>query len=347
MPVAPVLDFPLYVYWNVTSRCNLRCAHCLSDSGAARKGEMSYSQGVALIDEMAANRAFFLYLSGGEPFLRPDLLELIERARAYGISVSLATNGVFVTPEKAGHLKSLGVAEVMVSLDGPDAASHDAFRGVPGTFHAALRALEILRAQGLRTAVSTMVRPEIIPLLSEIHGLVAQRGAHAWRLSGTCPVGRGRELYAEIGLSAGEIHHLARYVAETTSEGGSVAVFLEDPLPMKSWGLEGRISLRPATCMAGRVLCCVQSDGTVTPCVLFDLPMGSLKQQTLKEIWQSSETVLKLRAVSPATLQGRCALCPKVSSCNGGCRAHSWSEYGDVFASDPVCLDGLAVEEGS
>src|SRR2546423_15661162 len=102
--VIPTLQFPLSVYWNITSICNLRCDHCLSRSGKKLPGELTHSEAMDLLDELIDNKVFYLYIAGGEPLLRKDIFEIIERAREHGISVSMATNGTYVTSEKVAHI---------------------------------------------------------------------------------------------------------------------------------------------------------------------------------------------------------------------------------------------------
>lgn len=334
----PTLDFPMYVYWNVTSICNLRCAHCLSRSGKMRPGELSHEQAMGLMDEIIANRAFYLYIAGGEPLLRKDLFTIIERATSNGISVSMATNGAYVTPEVAQRLKRLNVTDVMVSLDGADAETHDTFRMVPGAFEQALTAMDMLLEADLSVSVGTVVCRQTVQQLDSMYDIVNGKGIPTWRLTGMCPVGRGHEIYYQTGLSRDEIRTLADFCDRKFEQNSTTKVLLDDPLPMKIWALEGKSSIQPGKCGAGRALCCVQYDGTVTPCVLFDHPVGNIKESSLKEIWKTADMFRDMRNVNADTLKGKCTSCAKVTNCNGACRAHAWFEYGDIQAPDPICL---------
>jgi radical SAM protein with 4Fe4S-binding SPASM domain len=336
--VVPTMDFPMYVYWNITSLCNLRCTHCLSRSGIKRPGELTSAEAMSLLDELIANRAFYLYIAGGEPFLRKDLFAILEKATSNKISVSMATNGTYMTPEKAARLKELRLTDVMVSMDGGDSETHDAFRMVPGAFNDALRAMDLLLDARVPMSVGTVVCRQTVGQLDQMYDLLLEKGVPMWRLTGMCPVGRGHEIYYQTGLSAAEIRTVADFCARKMIENGPTKVTLDDPLPMKIWALEGKSPVKPAKCGAGRALCCVQFDGTVTPCVLFDHPIDNIRNSSLKHIWQTSEFFHEMREVNATTIKGKCTSCSKVQNCNGACRAHAWFEYRDIKAPDPVCL---------
>ena len=333
----PVFNYPMSVYWNITSICNLRCDHCLSRSGKKQPGELTHAQAMDLVDELVANRVFFLYIAGGEPFLRKDLFDIIERARAGGVRVYMATNATYLTRERALRLRELGLEDVLVSLDGVDAKTHDTFRRVPGAYRDALRGMDILLEAGVQMSVGTVVCKQTVAQLDGMHELLRAKGVPVWRLTGMCPVGRGHEIYYKTGLAVEEIRHLAGFVAAHVDD-PDMRIHLDDPLPMKIWALEGKSPVRPAKCGAARTLCCVQYNGAVTPCVLFDHPVGNIKDSSLGEVWRNAPFFTDMRGVNPDTLTGKCTSCSKVSSCNGACRAHAWFEYGDITAPDPVCL---------
>ncbi|MFF4692411.1 radical SAM protein [Streptomyces sp. NPDC001307] len=333
----PTFNYPMSVYWNITSICNLRCDHCLSRSGKKQPGELTHEEAMRLVDELVSNRVFFLYIAGGEPLLRKDLFQVIERAREGGVRVYMATNGTYMTPEKAARIRELELEDVLVSLDGVDAKTHDTFRRVPGAYRDALNAMDTLLDAGVGMSVGTVVCRQTVSQLDDMHALLKNKGVPVWRLTGMCPVGRGHEIYYQTGLGVDEIRHLADFVAEHTGD-PDMRVHLDDPLPMKIWALQGKSPVQPAKCGAGRTLCCVQYDGTVTPCVLFDHPVGNIKDSSLGEVWRSAPFFAGMREVSSTTLTGKCTSCSKVVDCNGACRAHAWFEYGDLKAPDPVCL---------
>jgi mycofactocin radical SAM maturase len=336
--VIPTLGFPLSVYWNITSICNLRCSHCLSRSGKKLPGELTHAEAMRLVDELIENKVFYLYIAGGEPLLRKDLFQVIEKARAAGISVSMATNGTYITPATAARIRDLGLLDLLVSMDGADAATHDAFRKVPGAFDSAMRAIDLILETGIPMSVGTVVCRQTIDQIDDMYQIMVRKGVPVWRLTGICPVGRGHEIYYQTGLSRDHIHRLVDFFTEHNGPGQPVRVSLDDPLPMKIWALEGKSPVPLQKCGAGRAICCVQYDGSVTPCVLFDEPVGNIRDGSLRQVWETAPFFREMRDVNADTLTGKCTTCGKLSKCNGACRAHAWFEYGEITAPDPVCL---------
>jgi MoaA/NifB/PqqE/SkfB family radical SAM enzyme len=154
------------VVWNVGRRCNLRCVHCYSGSRDRRyEGELDTAEGKALIDDLAGFGVPVILFSGGEPLMRPDILELIAHARARGVRSVLSSNGTLITAELARELKGLQLSYVGVSLDGLE-PTHDRFRGVQGAFAQAMAGLRNCREAGIKVGCaspSTAATPRTSP----------------------------------------------------------------------------------------------------------------------------------------------------------------------------------------
>src|SRR4030042_2577021 len=141
------------VVWHVGRRCNLRCVHCYSGARDRRyEGELDTAEGKALIDDLAGFGVPVILFSGGEPLMRPDILELIAHARARGVRSVLSSNGTLITAELARELKGLQLSYVGVSLDGLE-PTHDRFRGVEGAFARAMAGLRNCRGGGVKGGV--------------------------------------------------------------------------------------------------------------------------------------------------------------------------------------------------
>ena len=123
------------VVWNLTRTCNLKCVHCYTDSAAATyPNELSTEQAKAVLDDLAEFKVPAVLFSGGEPLVRPDLLELAAYARSKDLHVVLSTNGTLIDREAAQRLKDQQFAYVGISLDSATPEVHDSFRGVAGAF---------------------------------------------------------------------------------------------------------------------------------------------------------------------------------------------------------------------
>jgi MoaA/NifB/PqqE/SkfB family radical SAM enzyme len=112
------LRAPVNLTWEITLQCNLRCAHCLSDSGIAAPDELSARQCLILVDELTALKVFQVNIGGGEPFIRKDFLDLLSYAHAKGLVTCVSTNGTVIDDDLAKRLAKLKMLYLQVSLDG-------------------------------------------------------------------------------------------------------------------------------------------------------------------------------------------------------------------------------------
>jgi len=146
---------PILVVWNFTWACNLRCKHCYASAGPRpRPSELTTEEALRTVRKLADAGVTIIAFSGGEPLMRKDIFEVLGVARDYGIYTALATNGTLITREVARRLRELDICYVEISVDGANPETHDAFRGVPGDFAAALRGVRNCVAEGLWTQVA-------------------------------------------------------------------------------------------------------------------------------------------------------------------------------------------------
>ncbi len=189
---------PRLVAWELTNRCNLRCRHCrAADAGEAVEGELTPEEALHLVDEIAEFAPLTLILSGGEPLVREDFLDIVRAGVKKELRVAVATNGVLLDEAMARTLKDEGVSRVSLSLDGADAATHDGLRGLDGAYDQLMAAAARLREAGLPFQINTTVTANNVDQLSEIVALVPTLGAveHCTEVLG----GRHRRGSAEHG----------------------------------------------------------------------------------------------------------------------------------------------------
>lgn len=149
---------PTLVSWNVTSRCNLRCAHCYMDAGDGGGAlELSTSEAKMLVDQVNRAGSPVLILSGGEPLLRDDLFEIAEYGTQQGLRMAIGTNGTLIDDRTAVRLAGAGIRKAAISLDSADPGVHDRFRGVTGAWERAVAGIEACRDAGIPVQVHTTV----------------------------------------------------------------------------------------------------------------------------------------------------------------------------------------------
>lgn len=167
----------------VTRSCNLACRHCRAEAHPEPfEGELTTGEIKNLLDSFAEAGSPMVIFTGGEPLLRPDIFELIDHAHKNGLVCACSPNGTLIDAENARKLKEAGVNRCSISIDGPDAKSHDALRGVPGAFEASMRGIRHLREAGLPFQINTTVTRNNLDSFKDIFDLCQNMGACAWHI---------------------------------------------------------------------------------------------------------------------------------------------------------------------
>lgn len=326
------LAAPLYVVWETTLDCNAKCIHCYSDAsfGRAQQRGLPTPKALEVIDQLAEAGVLILAFSGGEPLLREDWALLASHAVSKGMHVSIATNGLAVNERVAKELAKIGVQNISVSIDGDNAATHEAVRRIPGIFEAACSAVTRLRAQDLRVTVNfTPMRLNFKQALGVID--LAQRlGANKVNLTEYVYLSRGgldlmlqpEELKEVVELWIAESSR--RELIEVDWHDCRVALLLP---PEEAKNYTG--------CGAGYTHCRITLAGDVTPCVVLPMTVGNLNDQDFKDIWRNSKLLAQIRNRENIR-EGNCSSCEHKATC-GGCRAISYAASGHPFSGDPTC----------
>lgn len=322
------------VFWETTAACNLRCAHCRVETGEEASGdEMSYDQACSLLSDIASFATPVIVLSGGEPLVRRDIIDISRFGSDLGLRMALATNGTLVTAEIAGDLKGAGVVQASVSIDGADAAVHDAFRRVPGSFDQALSGIRLLKEAGIAVQINTTVARHNLHQLSDVLQLAVAQRACALHLFLLVPTGCGREMEEGDMISPEEYEEVLAWLAES-SRTASISVRATcAPHYQRIIRQQGQRA-STAGCLAGESVCFVSRTGDVYPCGYLPLKAGNVVEEPLSRIWASSELLKSVR--DPKLLKGKCAVCEFAVVC-GGCRARAYAATGDYLAEEPCC----------
>jgi radical SAM protein with 4Fe4S-binding SPASM domain len=362
---------PYVISWNLTYRCNLACEHCYLDAGGtpqvgtenfADRSELGTEECFRVIDDIAAFAPECLtILTGGEPLLRRDILDIVRRASERGLWVVVGTNGVKITENVAGRLSEAGARGLSLSLDALDPERHDRFRRVRGAWQNTVEGAAILNRTGLSFIVQTTAGSHNISELDAIADFVHERlAARVWNLYFLVPTGRGQFVsdmtpaqYDDVLASLYRIQrrydgrmlvnakcapHYIKTVLEQAGKGMGTSAPSAEPAPAGSpW--PGSSPIRTYSggaggCPAGTHYMGIRPNGDVTPCPYLPVFAGSLRSATLASLWTDSELFTGIRRRS--SLGGRCGACEMNAHC-GGCRARAYGTTGDVMAVDPLC----------
>lgn len=211
---------PRLIFWEVTKGCNLRCIHCRATATELSSPlDLPTAKALNVIEQVSQYAKPILVLSGGEPLFRADIFELARFATDRGLRVALATNGTLVTEEVARKIVDAGVRRVSISLDGANAATHDAFRGIPGAFAAALKGFRNLQELGMSLQINMTIARHNAQQLPEVLELAKSIGADALHTFLLVPVGCGVDIAAEQMVPAEEYEQILNWFYDRSQEG--------------------------------------------------------------------------------------------------------------------------------
>lgn len=347
------LSRPYVVSWNLTYRCNLACEHCYLDAGAkkARKvtsdafldrSELSTEECFGIIDQLkeTAPEAVTI-LTGGEPLLRKDILEIITYGVKQGLWIVVGSNGVLITEVLIDVLKKAGLRGMALSLDALDPKRHDGFRRVEGSWQNTVDGAKLLTTNELPFIVQTTVGKHNLTELNEIADFAyTELGAKVWNLYFLVQTGRGAfvsdispEEYTEVMDSLYSIqkrYHQKMIVNAKCAPHYVTTLFKHEDEPAALRYFDSGAG----GCPAGTHYFGIRPNGDMTPCPYLPVFGGNLKKQSLKEVWEDSELFNQIRERS--NLGGICGKCEFSTMC-GGCRARAYGQTGDLMAEDPLC----------
>ena len=340
-----IYSAPQQVTLNITNRCNLRCLYCAVSDTKNAPGDLALAQWLAVVDELADMRVFHLILSGGEPFLRKDFIHILRRILKNRFRISINTNGTCFDDDVLGCLsRSRRLDHIQVSLDGHVPEVHDAIRGA-GAFQKTRAGIERLCRHHLPFTFFVVVCRDNIAHLSDIVAFSRRVGARQVSFSEMLPLGDAKRHLQKLALSprqrleaAAELRQLQR------SEPGLVGgTFLQTIRFMDRFAGTADADLPaeagPVTsCGGGISECSIRPDGAVIPCDrLWDYAVGSVVQDSLRDIWRQSEGFAAFRKRHGMRMDafGPCRDCRYTGICRGGCPAIPASCGDGILGWDP------------
>jgi radical SAM protein with 4Fe4S-binding SPASM domain len=325
---------PRVVAFEVTRRCKMNCIHCRASADAGFKDELDTDQCKKIIKSIADYNKCVLIFTGGEPFERDDLFELIDFANSCGLAVSLATCGYNFDEIKAEKLKKAGVLTLSFSLDSDDAKQHDDFRQTAGTFEKTLDAIDIAKKTGLKFQINTTVTKLNFEKLAELAKLAESLGAYCFNPFMLVPAGRAQGL-SDIALTSKEYEKVLHIVAELKAQCDIEVRFTCAPrfAPVFK-NLYPQSKKKAFGCLAAQDFAFISHAGDVQTCGFLKVSAENLLQANdFSSIWEKSDF---LDAIRKRKFTGKCGICNYVSIC-GGCRARAFAKTDDSLASDPLC----------
>jgi radical SAM protein with 4Fe4S-binding SPASM domain len=331
-------DRPFIVIWEVTRACSLACRHCRAEASPRRHPlELTTAEACRVIEQVARCRPALFVLTGGDPIRRPDLRTLVRHATGRGLRVSLSPSA---TPEFAATdldaLKAAGVERLSLSLDGASEATHDRFRGVPGTWRWTMEAIANAALAGIPIQINTTFTRQnrgefdgFVRLLDEIRPVL-------WSVFQLVPTGRGSvedmltaEQMEELFERLARLSRAAPYDIKTTEGQHYRRVLLQHP------GARPAGRRAPPGINDGKGFVFVSHVGNIQPSGFLPLTAGNVRQDELLEVYRHSPLFRELR--NPSLLRGKCGRCEFKTLC-GGSRARAFALTGDHLGEEPLCV---------
>jgi len=357
--VQPGLDFnerPFIVIWETTQACDLACVHCRACAQPVRSAlELTTDEARRLIDDIAALKAPVFVLTGGDPLKRPDIFEIVEYGSTNGVSISLTPSATpLLTRDAIARLKGCGLARLAVSLDGPTAEIHDAFRRVPGSYDWTLRSVRWARELALPAQINTTITRHNLQHLDAMIALLEQLDIVLWSVFFLVPTGRGsaidlisadefeqvfEKLYqtakrGRFDIKSTEAQHYRRFLLQRRTEEKRKGNIRPLPLRLGLSTTDG-IGRAPRGINDGKGFVFVSHLGEVFPSGFLPISAGNVRNQSLADLYRHSPLFTSLRDTS--NLQGKCGICEFREIC-GGSRARAYALTGDIFAEEPCCV---------
>jgi len=340
------LGRPSDIIWNITNRCNLRCDHCyMAADGHVLPEELSDEETIDLVRRMGEAGVPVVFLSGGEPMMRPNFWEILAEVNAQGVRPTISTNCTMIDEATAKRLKEYGVRWIATSMYGP-AEFHDTMVGVPGTHARVLQAIKALRAEGVGVVLKTALSQDTWPYIFDIIQMAKDHDCGMIYICDLITSGRS-EGEDDSRVTVEQWRQLADFIVEDMLDpdlkfeydvGALPSVipyiaerFIERGVDV-SKGLERLKTI--SACPVGKGHMNINSEGGVMPCQFAqDWVVGNIREMSFAEATEACYQI----DLQEST--GMCAPehCEYSRICRG-CRAKAWQREGDYMAEDLTCI---------
>lgn len=328
---SPWNNAPALIFWELSQACGLQCKHCRAEAVPERApGELSTNLIKEHLTKLGDEMNGVVVFTGGDPFRRPDLEELIATCDEAGLKAGLTPSTTpLLTQDRLKTLKDAGLKMVALSLDGSDAFTQDEFRGEESTFIHTLRGIRATKSLDLPLQINTTICKETYPDLEEIGKIVGEADVFRWALFFLVRTGQGKKLKS---LNPEETLEVFRYLKEW-SDDHSAQVKTTNAPHYKVWKIhEHDASFRPGI-VDGDGIMFISHTGEVYPSGFLPVSCGNIKETDPLTIYRNNELFNQIRN---RKLTGRCQSCKYRRAC-GGSRANAYAENSGPLASDPRC----------
>ncbi len=373
-PAYNVDDRPFMVIWETTMACDLACRHCRAEAIAENDPlGLTTDEGKMLLDQIETfgRPRPLVILTGGDPFKRADIFELVAYGTQIGLPIAVSPSGTpLLNRENLLRLKEAGAKAISLSIDGSSPEIHDNFRRVQGSYQMTVNGWQAAREIGLKLQLNTTVTRYNLEDLPNIFRLVQELGVMTWSVFFLVPTGRGR---VEDEISPAEyedvmnwLYDAGKLLSVKTTEGHQYKRIVVQRTVLENLGVdhvgalglgetyqrlrdrfeatadfsdtrmleEDRMRRAPMHINAGKGFVFISRRGEVFPSGFMPVSGGNVRKNSLVDIYRDSELFRDLR--NPDKLEGKCLPCEFREIC-GGSRSRAYAVSGNPFAAEPFC----------
>ena len=331
--IMPELKF---LFFELTDACNLHCKHCGSNCSQSGSNYLPIEMIEKTLDSVSKSldpHKIMVCLTGGEPFLHPDIIKIISLSRKYGFPVGITTNGTLINDEMAYKAASAGLNTISISIDGIR-DKHDEFRCKKGCFDAAMEGIEALRKYYIEPEAVTVIHANNFDELDAMYRFFSDEGFFSWRLISIEPIGRAMK-NSRLQLNVEQISDLLSFIREKRFEPSNHMHVTYGCSHFLSLEYENEVRDYYFQCGAGTFVASVMANGNIGACLDIerrrDLVQGNIYKDDFMDIWNNRFNIFRIDRTVNST---KCMDCEMNAICMGD-SAHTW----DYDNNEPrLCL---------
>ena len=327
------------LFWNVTYACNYHCPICFTDAGEPLSAELSESEALQTVQKIHEAGVQDVIISGGEPFMRSDMVQILREMAKFGITTRIASNGSLITKDVLQQLKDKTLTQsFQISLDTANPEFYERFHGSsPGSFGHILSVLRHIQAHDFHTTVSVRITPDTIAGIPQLLNLASSEGWSTVTVHIPLHTRRIKGAYAQDA----DYFTLLAPVFESfmaLPEHWLIEIYIPwaEYHPVVK-ALSKRVRVVNRGCRAGRDRLTINPTGMLSPCVCLDVPdawVGNVREDDLLDVFNHSEICRMMKNPLEKEI---CRDCTFAERCGGGCRAAAFALTGRIDALDHSC----------
>jgi radical SAM protein with 4Fe4S-binding SPASM domain len=325
------------LYFDVTYECPYYCQHCYAKPARKLEKELTTDEIKSFFEYLIENDVTLVTLSGGEPLLREDILEIGKFGNELGLHLSLITTGP-ITKNKIRSVEKAGFKRIQFSLDGASSETHEVLkRG--SSFNDTLIGIKEACKTKMRVSVCTMIQKYNYPEILKIYEKVKSLGVAEYRLMRFIPQVNRKKDYIKNRITVKNYRDLLEKLMRRYTKENPLRVDIQEPYPyaLDFKGTEAWDFIVYTPCMQGKTVCAVAADGAILPCPIANAEQfigGNIRRDDLIKCWNESTVYKNFRDVSEIPV---CKECDYKDPCVGGCRCAGFGFYERTDAPDPMC----------